>query len=69
MITVEELTKNCPKEFSLYMNYCRNLSFKHEPDYAYLKSLFKKMADREDINLNDKLFDWSIKAMTIQCFP
>ena len=51
------------------MNYCRNLSFKHVPDYAYLKNLFKKMAAKEDIDLNDKLFDWSIKAITIQAYP
>ena len=68
-ISVEELTKNCPKEFCMFMNYCRNLSFKHVPDYAYLKNLFKKMAAKEDIDLNDKLFDWSIKAITIQAYP
>ena len=27
------------------------------------------MAERESIDLFDKAFDWSVKAMTIQCFP
>ena len=51
------------------MSYSKKMNFTEEPDYEYLKNLFKQMADREGIDLNDKVFDWSVKAITIQCFP
>jgi len=60
-----ELTKNCPIEFSKYMKYCYDLKFTDDPDYGYLKGLFTSLADNIGVNLHDKLYDWSVKAVTI----
>jgi serine/threonine protein kinase len=35
------IRKNLPKFLKDYFNYCMNLKFNEEPDYNYLKSLFK----------------------------
>lgn len=39
-LSLEELCTDLPYEFLLYMKYCRNLQFREEPDYKFLKSLF-----------------------------
>lgn len=51
------------------MSYCRTLEFEKEPDYEYLKGLMQQAAKNEDICMTDKMYDWCVKAMTIQCFP
>jgi len=45
-ITLQELCFGCPKEFSLYMLYCKNLDFEEEPDYNFLKRLITDLAFR-----------------------
>ena len=35
------LCKTFPKEFCLYLEYCRQLRFEDKPDYSYIKKLFK----------------------------
>jgi hypothetical protein len=68
-ISVETLCRHVPEEFAKYLNYCRNLQFEDKPDYQYLKNLFVNLAKKENIDLHDKRFDWSIKAMTISGYP
>ena len=46
---IEILCKGFPSEFAKYMTYCRNLSFDEKPDYAYLKSLFKEIYVKNNI--------------------
>ena len=53
----------------MYLAYCKNLSFEAKPDYEYLKNLFKQVAIKHKIDLNDKLYDWSVKATTLLGFP
>lgn len=38
---VSVLGNRFPWEFSVYLRYCRALKFAQQPDYSYLKSLFK----------------------------
>ena len=61
----ETLCEGCPYEIYLYMKYCRDLEFTQEPDYQYLNSLITSMAAQEGINLYNKRFDWSIKAVAL----
>lgn len=68
-IAIESLTTKCPSEFGEFMNYCRNLKFEEKPDYNYLKDLFRNIAKQEGFELDDKIYDWSVKAVTLQCFP
>lgn len=50
------------------MNYCKNLQFTVEPDYDYMQNLFIKLAQKENINLYDNMYDWSVRATTIKSF-
>jgi len=52
------ICNGCPKEFEEYMKYCKNLKFAEEPDYQYLRGLFKDVFRREGF-VDDERFDWS----------
>jgi len=45
-ITNEELCKNMPKEFTVYMKYIQSLDFDEEPAYDSLKRMFEKLLKR-----------------------
>jgi hypothetical protein len=64
-ISLSELCFDLPKEFKTYMRYCRNLHFQETPDYDYLISIFRKLARKEKMDLDDKVYDWNIKATCI----
>ena len=57
-ISVERLCHGLPDEFKYYLNYCRGLNFEEEPDYEFLRGLFKQLASKMEIKY-DGLFDWS----------
>lgn len=44
-------------EFFLYLRYCRNLKFQEDPDYGYLRHLFKSLY-RINFLFYDFLYDW-----------
>lgn len=56
-IKLEELCKDCPKEFLLYLKYCRKLRYTEKPDYFYLKQLFQKLLKRKGYKF-DYNYDW-----------
>eukprot|EP00466_Bigelowiella_natans_P000238 jgi/Bigna1/84852/estExt_fgenesh1_pg.C_10212 len=60
-ISVEELCKDLPPAFGKYLNYCRQLGFKAQPDYAYLKRLFRDLFLEENMTMDLK-FDWFKKS-------
>ena len=41
---VDELCRDCPPLFKLYMMNCKSLGFTDEPEYDYLLSLFEDYA-------------------------
>ena len=45
-ISCEELCKNMPKEFIVYMKYIQSLDFDEEPIYDSLKRMFEKLFKR-----------------------
>lgn len=57
---IDILTRGYPSEFADYMNYCKNLQYEQEPDYAYLRTLFKDLYLRHGFE-NDFVFDWTIQ--------
>ena len=59
-ISVERLCHELPNEFQDYLNYSRGLEFDEDPDYEYLKGLFKQLALKLEIEY-DGVFDWSQK--------
>ena len=58
--SVQQLTQGYPKEFTEYMSYCRNLGFTAEPDYTYLRRIFKELYVRYNCD-NSFIFDWTIQ--------
>jgi len=53
------LCKDCPSEFIDYFEYVRALIFEEVPDYKYLKNLFIKVLERNNINLDEDL-EWNV---------
>lgn len=47
------LCKGCPKEMLKFMEYCKNMTFKREPDYERLLNYLSSLADKEGIDMND----------------
>lgn len=62
---VNKLCEGFPEEFSLFINYTRDLRFDDRPDFGYLRRLLKQIADKEKIEY-DNVFDWDIKRQQKQ---
>ena len=54
---VHELCKETP-EFGIILEYVKTLTFKSDPDYQKIKSLFKQLATNQKITI-DNLFEWT----------
>lgn len=51
-------------EFCEYINYTRALGFEADPDYNYLRDLFKRIMQRNN-DESDFVFDWSKKKKSV----
>lgn len=58
-MSAEDLCKDLPEEFVKFLNYVKNLSFKQNPDYAFLKGLFNKIAENNNFKM-DYIWDWGL---------
>ena len=56
---VEVLCRGFPAEFAMYLNYCRNLQFTDNPDYMYLRQLFRILFRTLNYQY-DYVFDWTM---------
>jgi casein kinase 1 len=59
--TVEELCKGFPEDFKNYINYCKALEFEEQPDYGYLRKIFRDLFLRLG-NQYDFVYDWCLAA-------
>lgn len=57
--TLEDLCKGFPEEFVVYLNYCKSLGFEEQPDYAYLRRLFKALFTKLQYEC-DFIYDWIV---------
>lgn len=57
---IEILCLGFPSELHMYLNYCRGLSFDADPDYLYLRQLFRILFRCHNYEY-DYEFDWSIR--------
>uniref|UniRef100_A0A8R1DW40 non-specific serine/threonine protein kinase n=1 Tax=Caenorhabditis japonica TaxID=281687 RepID=A0A8R1DW40_CAEJA len=55
---VEDLCAGFPEAFAQYLNYCRSLGFEEQPDYGYLRNLFRTLFHRQGF-CYDYVFDWN----------
>ena len=56
---VEVTCKNLPIEFIDYIKYCKKLNFEQDPDYEYLRNLFKSILSKMN-EINDMKFSWKL---------
>ena len=57
-IPPNELCKNFPKQFEVYVEYTKQLTYTDDPDYEYMKSLFNDVVIELGFSGIDKSFDW-----------
>lgn len=55
--SIDELCDGIPKEFKLYIKYCRRLRYSEKPDYHYLKGLIHSLIKKKRYKIDYK-FDW-----------
>ena len=59
-ISSAKLCEDLPIQMKEYIDYCKNLKYEDEPDYAMLKNLFRDMIT-QDNEVFDYVYDWSDK--------
>lgn len=59
-----ELTNQLPQEFYKYFKYCLQLRFKDDPDFLYLRKLFRDYFHKQGYEY-DKRYDWTDKRITL----
>ena len=47
----EQICRGLPIEFCNYLKYCKDLNFEQEPNYEYLRTLFKQVLQRNQIDI------------------
>ena len=63
-MSVERLCKGLPSEIEDYFNYVRKLKFYEEPNYEYLKNIFKKILKNNGINNHEDIYlSWANETM------
>ena len=60
------LCEGLPAEFQTYVDYTRSLSADAQPDYAYLRGLFRGLYERHGLAY-DNVFDWTVKKCLEEC--
>ncbi|XP_033249747.1 casein kinase I [Drosophila miranda] len=56
---IEELCKAFPSEFAVFMKYIRSMRFNEDPDYNYMRQLFRLLSRTLNYQY-DNVFDWSL---------
>lgn len=66
-LKLSEIYQGIPEEYKYLLVYSRKLKFEGNPDYKYIKSLFKNLIDSEGININDyyDFLDKEIKSNSL----
>nr|GAT52554.1 predicted protein [Mycena chlorophos] len=58
--STQVLAGDFPDEFGIYLAYTRGLRFEDEPNYGFLRKLFRDLYVREGF-LDDEVYDWTGK--------
>ena len=56
----DQLCKGLPEEFLQYLNYCHSLKFEENPDYCYVRKLFKDLFIKKGF-VYDYIYDWMLE--------
>lgn len=55
--SITNLCAGFSPEFAMYLNYCRRLHYTDEPDYLYIRQIFRNLFYRLNYHY-DNNFDW-----------
>ena len=56
-MNLKNICKDCPNEILLFCIYTRRIGFTENPNYNYMKNLFKSILDKNGF-INDQKFSW-----------
>ncbi|CAF0936618.1 unnamed protein product [Rotaria sordida] len=56
-ISITNLCAGFSPEFAMYLNYCRRLQYTDEPDYFYIRQIFRNLSYRLNYQYDNR-FDW-----------
>ncbi|XP_040577550.1 casein kinase I [Lepeophtheirus salmonis] len=56
---IHKLCMGAPSEFAMYLDYCRCLGFTDEPDYSFMRQLFRNLFHKQGFTY-DYVFDWNM---------
>merc|ERR1712098_92194 len=59
--SVESLCRGFPSEFATYLNYVRSLRFDDQPNYSYLRGIFRSLFINQGFEYDGE-FDWLRKV-------
>jgi len=62
--SIGDLCRGLPDTFASYFNHVRTLGFADQPDYSYLRKVFRDLFVREGFEY-DHVFDWTVKKFNI----
>eukprot|EP00439_Symbiodinium_sp_Y106_P028507 s2574_g3.t1 len=61
------VSKGFPDEFREFIAYSKSLGYADQPDYEYLRGLFRKLFERQGFRL-DGQFEWTDKILGCKAF-
>ena len=64
-ISVEDLCKGIPKQFTKYFKYWQGLEFEEKPNYSYLRKLFREVMSSKKYIIDSESFDWVNLAISL----
>jgi len=65
-LSSEEICKDMPEEFVLFLNYVKNLSFTQNPDYSFLKGLISKVALANNFQMDNNIWNWIMPKKNVK---
>ena len=68
-ISPEKICRECPQEFAVLLSYSKTLEFEEKPEYNMMIRMLENLARDRGINLDDKIYDWSIRSVIMQDYP
>jgi hypothetical protein len=57
-VTPEDLCKSLPPQMIQFMKYVKKLEFEQDPDYNYLRNIFRSILKQRKINIDTIMFSW-----------
>lgn len=64
-ISITELCRGFPSEFATYLRYSRSLKFEEQPNYTYLRTIFRNLYRINHYN-SDHVLEWKVVNKSVR---